>query len=89
MKNIWIVDYNSGYTSESFVEVYSSEDKARARWLELIEGYYQNDDRSLILEHLYNGEDYIDDDTELLDGSLSWDGVEVYEELSYYQTEIL
>jgi hypothetical protein len=93
MKTVWIVDYSSGYTSESFNEAFDSEEKAKTRFIELVKSQYNEPDDEPTLEEILNfinngGEDISTDDTSVGETSLSWDGGEVYELLSYYQLEI-
>lgn len=93
MEKIWIVEYSSGYISDGFIEAYTSEEKARVRFLELVERSYLESDDEPTLEEVLNfinngGEDISTDETSVDKTSLSWDGYEVYESLSYYQLEI-
>ena len=93
MEKIWIVEYSSGYISDGFIEAYTSEEKARVRFLELVESSYPDNDNEPTIEEVLNfinngGEDISTDDTSVSKTSLSWDGYEVYESLSYYQLEI-
>jgi hypothetical protein len=93
METIWIVEYSSGYISDGFTEAFNSEEKARVRFLELVEIYYNEPCDEPTLEEIISfinngGEDISTDDTTIDSTSLSWDGGEVYESLSYYQLEI-
>lgn len=93
---VWVVEYASGYCSETFVEIYKDQDKARERFLELVKDYYYERDDEPTLEevlcYLENGGESIStDDTTVSfdDASVVWDGPEVYESLSYYKHEVL
>lgn len=93
METVWIVEYSSGYISEGFTEAFNSEEKARVRFLELVKSSYPDNDNEPTIEEVLNfinngGEDISTDDTSVSETSLSWDGYEVYESLSYYQLEI-
>jgi hypothetical protein len=93
METVWIVEYSSGYISDGFTEAFNSEEKARVRFLELVESSYPDNDNEPTIEEVLNfinngGEDISTDETSVDKTSLSWDGYEVYESLSYYQLEI-
>ena len=93
---VWVVEYASGYCSDTFVELYKDQHKARERFLELVKVCYNERDDEPTLEEVLNyleneGENISTDDTTVSfdDASVVWDGPEVYESLSYYIHEVL
>jgi hypothetical protein len=92
-QKVWVVEYASGYTSETFVELFHSVDDAQARFITLVKVHYNESDDEPTLEAILNfinngGKNISTDDTTITETSLSWDGYEVYESLEYYQQEI-
>lgn len=89
---VWVLLYASGYTSEACTELFFKEEDARARFLELVERDYNNDDLTTeeVLEYLKRGETYDSDGggVEISPGEITWDGPDVYEKLCYYEQEI-
>jgi len=92
-QKVWVVEYTSGYCSETFVELYHKEEDTKERFIALVKDYYNEPDDEPTLEEVLNfinngGNDISTDETTITETSLSWDGDEVYEGLSYYQQEI-
>lgn len=92
-QKVWVVEYTSGYTSECYVLLYHNVDDAEAKFITLVKDLYNESDNEPTLEAILNfinngGKDISTDDTIITETSLSWDGYEVYEGLSYYQQEI-
>ena len=92
-QTVWVLQYASGYTSDTFVELFHNVDDAQARFITLVKVHYNESDDEPTLEEVLNyinngGKNISTDETSITETSLSWDGYEVYESLEYYQQEV-
>jgi len=91
MKSIWIVQHNTGYTSEGFTEGFLKESDARKRYNNLFEEMVapvlkQN---NVTLEEIVSNEELAEEkDIFILENEASFDGPEVYERISIYELEV-
>jgi len=88
---VWVLQYASGYTSEATVELFLNEVDCRNKFIEDVKNSYDNEELSLddVLFYINTNEaPYSGDDVDVDNTSVSWDGVEVYESLCYYEMDV-
>lgn len=90
MKEVWVVLYASGYTSETHTQIFDSYTKAYNQYIGMVERMYDREDVSLDeVFKAINEYELIDTDDVTLDGfCLTWDGSEVYERIDLYKQEV-
>lgn len=91
MKTIWIVQYNTGYTSEGFTEAFKEEVDARLRYVKLFNDYVipAVENAGLTVAELLNNEELSEEnDIYINENEASFDGPEVFERISIFELEI-
>ena len=84
---VYVLLYASGYTSETYTEIYADYSTAKTKYLEKVKSYCDD----YTYNRVINEEFTTDDDEDLYIGhdEVSWDYGEVYERIELYKQDVI
>lgn len=84
---VYVLLYASGYTSETYTEVYKDYHTAKTRYLEKVKSYCDDEIYQRVLNEEFTTDEE-DDDVYIGHDEVTWDGVEVYERIELYKQDV-
>jgi hypothetical protein len=84
---VYVLLYASGYTSETYTEVYADYSTAKTKYLEKVKSYCYDDIYNRVINEDFTSRD--EDDVYIGHDEVSWDGGEVYERIELYKQDVI
>ena len=91
MKEVWVVLYASGYTSEATTDLFLNYEDAYNYYINQIKMIYEDGDDYKVEDVIkaIENKEIIDTEDVTLDGyDFTFDGIEVYERITMYKQEV-